>query len=439
MKRILYIAAAMFLQGLMQPLMAQDTTYRVVSLMELFDLTQKNSQQLRVAAVGLEVAQQGVEVAKLQRLPSLSTSVSGGYLGNVQIIEKDFSKSTTVPMPHFSNSFGIQASELIFKGNAVKNSIAAASLQEQLAGLNLERNTQDMKLLVASYYFDLYRMYNQRSVYEQNIVLAKERLKYIQKLYNQGMVTRNDIIRSELQVSNLNLVVTVLNNNINILNNRLTTAIGLPATTHILPDTTLLSSMPAANSLTYYQQEALQHYPAIQMAEVNTALAEKSLDITRAEKSPALSLYSGNNLSRPLTSSGTPVDKYSNGWQVGLSLSFDIGSLYRTPRKIRQGALQVEQLKEAEELQRQNTEVAVNAAYIKHNEAIAQQNTLEKNRQLAEENYRIIEKKYLNQMALIIDMLDASNAKLDAELQQTNAEINILYTYYALLNATGRL
>jgi outer membrane protein TolC len=423
----------------MQPSKAQDTTYRVVPLTELFDLTQKNSQQVKVAAAGVGIAQQGVEVAKLQQLPTLSTSVSGGYLGDAVIMDKDFSKSTTVPMPHFSNSFGVQASQLIFKGHAVKNGIAAATLQEQLAELNLERNTQDMKLLVAGNYFDLYRLYNQRSVYAQNIVLAKERLKQIQKLYNQGMVTRNDIIRSELQLSNLNMAVTTLNNSINILNTRLTTAIGLPATTFILPDTTLLSTKPMVNSLAYHQQEALQHYPAIQMAEVNTALAEKSLDITRAERSPALSLYSGNNMARPLTSSGTPVDKYSNGWQVGLSLSFDISSLYKTPKKIKQSALQVEQLKEAEELQRQNTEVAVNAAYIKHNEAIDQQNTLEKNRQLAEENYRIIEKKYLNQMALIIDMLDAANAKLDADLQHTNAQINILYTYYSLLNATGRL
>ena len=81
----------------------------------------------------------------------------------------------------------------------------------------------------------------------------------------------------------------------------------------------------------------------------------------------------------------------------------------------------------------------MNAAYVKYNEAIDQQNTLEKNKQLAEENYRIIEKKYLNQMALIIDMLDATNAKLEADLQHTNAQINILYAYYSLLNLTGRL
>lgn len=58
---------------------------------------------------------------------------------------------------------------------------------------------------------------------------------------------------------------------------------------------------------------------------------------------------------------------------------------------------------------------------------------------LAEENYKIIEKKYLNQLALITEMLDASNSKLEAELQYVNSEINILQAYYNVLKTVGTL
>ena len=50
-----------------------------------------------------------------------------------------------------------------------------------------------------------------------------------------------------------------------------------------------------------------------------------------------------------------------------------------------------------------------------------------------------MESKYNNQLAILLDMIDASNAKLDAELQYTNSEINIIFAYYKLLKESGKL
>lgn len=59
--------------------------------------------------------------------------------------------------------------------------------------------------------------------------------------------------------------------------------------------------------------------------------------------------------------------------------------------------------------------------------------------ELATENYGVIENRYLNDLALITDMLDASNAKLSAELDVANARINVLFNYYRLMKAAGNL
>ena len=90
-------------------------------------------------------------------------------------------------------------------------------------------------------------------------------------------------------------------------------------------------------------------------------------------------------------------------------------------------------------LQQENLDVQTNAAYLKWQEAVQQARLNKESEELASENYKIIEAKYLNQLALQADMIDATNAKLEAELQYANSEINVQYQYYNLLKTTGTL
>ena len=84
-------------------------------------------------------------------------------------------------------------------------------------------------------------------------------------------------------------------------------------------------------------------------------------------------------------------------------------------------------------------DVQTNAAYLKWQEALQQAQLYKESEELANENYRIIEAKYLNQLALQADMTDATNAKLEAELLYANSEINVQYQYYNLMKTTGTL
>ena len=57
----------------------------------------------------------------------------------------------------------------------------------------------------------------------------------------------------------------------------------------------------------------------------------------------------------------------------------------------------------------------------------------------AVENYRIMQNRYLNQLAILTDLLDANSVRLNAELQLTSARTQVIYTYYQLQHACGRL
>ncbi len=417
---------------------AQQSQERKISVDELFSLAKENHPNLAVSKADIAIAKQGVEVAKDAQLPTLNAALQGYYLGDALILDKDFSNSKRVEMPYFGNTFSVDASQLIWKGGLVKNGIKAQSLKEELSELNYQSNEQNIKLLVLGYYLDLYKLLNQKSVYQQNIQLAEQRLQNINKFYNQGMVTRNDVIRGELQLSNLKLALQVVENNRQILNKQLTTALGLSESTQIVPDETLLSNVPKALLMEDYSAFA-QNHPTLLMTKKAVDIYETSEKITKAEMMPSLSAFAGNKLARPITTSSPPLDMYTNGWSAGLSLNFNIDALYKTPKKIKQVRFEkdkaIAQATEAEQM----IDVALNAAYIKYNEALSQNNTLGTNKNLADENYRIMNSKYNNQLAILLDLIDASNQKLDAELQFSNSEISIVYAYYKLLKESGKL
>lgn len=88
---------------------------------------------------------------------------------------------------------------------------------------------------------------------------------------------------------------------------------------------------------------------------------------------------------------------------------------------------------------REDVSLAVRADYIRYLEAYEELKTQEKSVELADRNYRTTSTRYSADMALITDMLDAANSKLDAEQQLVNARINIIYYYYKLLFTSGKI
>ncbi|QOR73879.1 TolC family protein [Cruoricaptor ignavus] len=424
--------------GLSAGALTSQTTERMLSVPELFRLTKENHPTLRVARYDVAVERQKTEVAKNAMLPKIDLAVQAYYLGDAYLIDRDFSDSKKLEMPHFGNNYSLEATELLWKGGKVRNSIQAQTLKEQLAGLSYEASEQNIKLLVLGYYLDISKILNQIDVYKKNIELAEQRLRNINKFYKQGMVTRNDIIRAELQLSNLQLALNVAENNRLVLNNQLTEALGLSNEIMILPDRTLEERVPDAVLLEPYIA-SIQNHPSLDARRKLVELQDKAIEIAKADKVPAVSAFAGGRMAKPIISTIPPHDMYNAGYQVGLSLNFNVDELYKSPKREKQLELE----RERAEAQRDETErllnVAVNAAFIKYNEAITQRNTLEKNMQLAEENYRIIQSKYNNQLAIILDVIDASNAKLDAELQHANAEINVVNQYYRLLKESGTL
>lgn len=442
MKKIRLIMTLPAILLLAVTVQAQNTQLKdslLLNIDTLFKLVTQNNPSLKVLTENTEVARQNIDVTKTKSLPTASISVSAYYISNTELLETDFSPKKTQEMPHFGNAAKVDINQVIWKGGQIKEEVNQANIRYEIESYTYLSSEQQAKLTALNYYLELFRIYNQKRVYTNNIELAKHRLKNSTNFFNQGMVTRNDVIRSELQLSNLKLQLLSVENNIDILNKQLSVALGLPQTTRIIPDSSLLKNSLVFDDESTYQNQAKATNPNILLNQKNYELYSSKLNQAIKNYYPALNLFAGNTLQRPITSTSPAIDMYYNNWNAGASLSWNISSLWNNKRTINLSQAEINKVRAKQIEIESNIEISVQSVYIKHNEAITQKNTLEINQRMAEENYRITENKYNNQTALFIDLIDASNLKLEAELQYINSEINIIYAYYNLLKEIGKL
>ena len=85
----------------------------------------------------------------------------------------------------------------------------------------------------------------------------------------------------------------------------------------------------------------------------------------------------------------------------------------------------------------EQTRLLVNAEYIRYREEREQLQTRLKNVELARQNHEVVRHRYYNELALVTDLLDADNARLQADVELANSRVSIIFSYYKLLYLAG--
>lgn len=414
-------------------------TPEVLTLEELFEVAETNSAQLRPAFSAEDEARQGVSEARSNRLPDISASLSFSYIGDGFTTARNFSDYQKAPIPHYGNGFSLNVSQPVYTGGAITAGIDMAELKLTATRLATELQRDNVRMQLTGFYLDIYKYSNLRTVVENNIVQARKVLEDMNTRFEQGVALQNDITRYELLVSNLELQLIKINNTINILSHNLTTIAGLPANVAVMPDSTLLArSLPSVTE-GQWQTEAREYSPVIGLAQSKYDMSRKSETLAKSGRLPKIGLQAGWSIDGPILTEVPPINRNLSYWYVGVGVKYDLSSLYKTNKTVARSRLAT--IHAADELAAtmESVEMNLRSDYVRYLEAYEELKTQEKSVELAERNYAVTSTRYSADMALITDMLDAANSRLDAEQQLVNAKINIIYYFYKLLFTSGKI
>lgn len=419
--------------------LAQSSENMPVTLQSLFKLADQNNRDIKILEFNEKIASESVGDAKKKLLPSLDASLSVSYNGDGRVIDRDFSHSINAPIPDFGNSFVVEASQVIYAGGAIKKSIELAKLNHSIAALDKEQIKQSVRLAITGYYLELLKLKNQQKVLEKNIVQTNVLLEQMRAKYKEGTMLSNNVTRYELQLQSLELALLQVKNRTTITNNELVKILQLPAGTQLAPDASIVNEYLNPHQSADWQNIGINNSPLIKQLTLKLEQSKKNEKLVFSEKLPQVFAFAGNNLNGPITIEVPAIDKNFNYWYVGIGIKYNIASFYKNNSKKNKAKLATQLTIENNEKVKEDLSNNIEDAYINYCEAIKVYETQLKSLELASENYTIIKNRYLNDLVLITEMLDAENSKLDAELKATNAQINIIFHYYQLKKLTGTL
>ncbi len=412
---------------------------RTMGIEEMFRLADENSKSIQTYRTGKEVADENLKAAKAQRLPDISASLSGSYWGNGKLWDRNFSNATKIDMPHWGNNFALEAQQVVYAGGAISSGIELAELEKQLAEMDWQKNRQDIRFLLVGHYLNLYKLHNQIEVLHKNLELTDQLIANMQARLEEGTALENDITRYELQRETLRLQLAKVEDACKIANHQLVITLHLPEGTVVQPDTTLNDSRIQTLSEANWQELAAQNNLNLQQAETGIKVNRQRVKMERSERLPKISLVAAEHLDGPITIEVPVLDNNFNYWYVGVGVKYNISSLFKNNRKLKAARLNVRKAQETYELAQEQTNHAVQESYVNFLTSFTDLRTQQKSVELADQNYSVTSNRYQNDLALLTDMLDASNMKLSADLGLVNARINVIYNYYKMKYVTHTL
>lgn len=274
---------------------------------------------------------------------------------------------------------------------------------------------------------------------ESNLGQARMVLAEMKARYEQGVALQNDITRYELLVSSLEFQLIKIANTLEILNNNLVVTAGMPEGTVIVPDSAILARSLPSSGETWWQEEASQNAPALKLARNGLDISRKAEDLVRSERLPKVGLQAAWTMDGPILVEIPPINRNLSYWYVGVGVSYNLSSLYKTNKALSKCRAATQEAIERLDAAEENVSLGIRADYVRYLESYEELKTQQKSVELATRNYATVATRYSAGMALITDMLDAANSRLDAEQQLVNARINIIYYYYKLLFTSGKI
>jgi len=385
-----------------------------LTLEEVVKMALTHSRKVEMAERDVAIQDDRVLGALSNFLPKVQVSSVYHYRDNLQVMKTPLGSFPMGEKDVFTGKAQMIVPIYTFGQNS--SLYAQAARMREAAEFAAVRSRDEVVLEATQAHFILLESLSFKEVVDKSLEQIRSHKKVAQDFFDQGIVTKNDVLAAEVRESEMEQQLLIAENNIIIARSNLNRLLGID-----LDNLTEVERVAEPAQLQLLLQEciaaAFAHRPEISQMKKVKEVAEAGRSAAWASVFPRISAGGAWNYS------DDPTQLHKDYWTVDAMLEWNIFSGLANAARIGEAKKQVQQVKTREKELLDAVALQVRIAYFNAKQAIAQIEVARKARASATENLRIFEEQYRENLVSSTDVLDA-------EAQLASAESNLIAALY---------
>ena len=414
-----------------------------LTLNQLIQLGLDSSKSLRISDARLKFAQAKYDQAYDAALPSVRLNANYTRFSDIEAPKFLFpGASTPVALfPVYVNNYSVNltASEVIFSGFRLKYAKESTDLLNQASKFDFEKDKQEIIFTLISSYFTIYKLEISSQIITDQLKQINERVRETQLALDNGLATQNDLLRWQLQVSNLELTQLDIQNNFQIANFNLNLMLGLNENNKINVDTNEINKTQITNSLQSFLDLAAKNRSDLNSAQSRSLASFNNYKIAKNSYLPRISVQGELLDARPNGRYIPPVDQFNSTWAAGISFNWDLMNLYSNKHFVDEFQSIYSQSKDGVAILSDAIKSEVNQNYLSFLSALRKVEVMQKAVNQSEENLRLTDSRHKNSLITLSELLESNTTFIQAKINMALSKADVQIAYYKLLKSTGKI
>lgn len=390
------------------------------------DIGLKNSKTLHSSLMKLKYSEAKLSEVNAARLPSIKLGASYRRLSSIEPQTVSFLGNTVVITPTILDNYTVQFSffQPLFTGFRLLSSINIAEYSVSTANEEFNKDQSELVFNIKSAYWSLFKSIQLKKVMDENVQMAKVHLDDAKNLMNVGMLTHNDVLKLEVQLSNMMFSQVDAENGVKLATVALNSVLGIPLTTNIETTSSINLTETAYDELGKLIDAAVEKRPEMKSADYRIKASEAGVTMAKSSWYPQISLFGNYYSSRPNQRIFPLKDKFKDTWDAGVNLSLNIWDWLTTEHQTEQAEAQLSQSVDALGIIKDNITLEVTQNYLNVNQSKRKIDISELSVKQAEENMRMTADKFKNGLSLSSEVIDAETALSTSKMNYTNSRVD---------------